>query len=69
MYLDQYLQKNQYFTYLNVMKNEISEERIIAILNILNKQSNPCKINVFGNKAKDENIQNYLPIQAPSILD
>ena len=41
------------------MKNEISEERIISILNILKKQSTPCKINVFGNKANDNHIQKF----------
>ena len=55
-YLDQ---NNKTLEYLNIMKNEISEERIIAILSILKKQPIQCKINVFGNKAKDENIQQF----------
>jgi len=41
------------------MKNDISENKILEILNILKKQTIPCKINVYGNKAKDETIQKY----------
>ena len=67
--IENYLeQSNHSLEYLNIMKNEISEQRIIAILSILKRQPVQCKINVFGNRARDENIQKFFtsPNHPPS---
>ena len=54
-----FLNHNKALEYLNIMKNDISEKKIIEILTILKKQVTPCKINVFGNKITDSSIQKF----------